>query len=437
MPERRVVITGLGVVTAAASEAEEFWRALTEGRSGISEISLFDATGFLGRDGGQLADFSARKYVPKSYRKSVKVMSRDIEIAVAAADGAFRDAGITTRGIDPDAVDVEGRRLGCNIGAGLICTDLDGLAEAVNSAVTDGKFDFREWGRAGMDNLTPLWLLKYLPNMLSCHVTIIHGCEGPSNCITCGDASGLMAIGEAARYIARGAADVAIAGGAESKLNPMGVMRQQLLGRLRARGAGEPTAAPRPFEPAHGGMVVGEGGGLVILEDRQRARDRGADIYAELVGFGGACDPRGIDVAKPNVGGLDLAVRRALGDAGIAPEQVSMILAHGTGVPAEDVAEAAAWASALGAPAAEIPAATVTGSTGSLFAGAGGVEIAAAALALRHQTVPASAGFAAPAADCVMNLSASGRAMELEYVVSGAFGVGGQSGACVLKRHES
>lgn len=436
MAERRVAITGLGMVTPVALGPADFWKALLEGRSGGRTISLFDASSFPCSIGAELADFSARTFVPKSYRKAVKVMARDIEVAVAAADLAFRDAGLTTRGTDEAAPPtVEPKRLGCNVGAGLICADLDELGAAVTTAVTDGTFDLKAWGSGGMNNLTPLWLLKYLPNMLACHVTIIHAAEGPSNTITCGDASGLLSIGEAARWVQRGDVTAAVAGGAETKLNPMGLLRQQLLGRLCTSRNDSPATACRPFDAQHAGTIIGEGGGLLILEDLEHARSRGARIYAELVGFGGACDPGGIDIDQGNAGGLDLAVRNALRDAGLAASDVSALAVHGTGVPAEDAAEGSAWTATLGEVAAQRPAFCLTGATGSLFAGAGGTLLAAAALALHHQIVPPTANFASPAKGCDLQLSCQPRSGELTHIVAGGFTIGGQSAACVLRRY--
>ena len=436
MAERRVAITGLGVVTAAGLGAPALWDALIGARPCVREISLFDPAKFPCRAAGQLDDFSARPFLPKTYRKAVKVMARDTEIAVVAADLAFRDAAIVTRGIDPDHVDVDSKRLGCNIGAGLIAGELDELGRAVNTAVIGGKLDLKLWGREGMLNLTPLWLLKYLPNMPACHVTIIHGAEGPSNNITCGEASGHLSVGEAARWIARGGADVVVAGGAESKVNPVGLLRQGLLKRLAEGGNDSPASACRPFDAAAIGTVIGEGGGLLILEDLDRARARSARIYAELVGFGAACDPEGFDVTTPSAGGLDLAVERALADAGITAEKVGLIVAHGTGVPGEDAREAEAWHRALGDRAAAVPATAVTGAIGCLFAGAGGVALSVAAMALREQQVPATVNFSVPADGCRLDLSGRARPAEIDYVATGAFAVGGQSAACVLKRPE-
>ena len=437
MTERRVAITGLGVVSPAGIGVEALWEGLLAGKGFIRPIELFDASGFPCGFGGQVGEFSARRFVPKTYRKAVKVMARDIEIAVGAADLAFRDSGIVTKGIDADGPTIESGRLGCNIGAGLICTDLDELGVALTTAVDEeGSFSLKAWGESGMNNLTPLWLLKYLPNMLSCHVTIIHAAMGASNTITCGDASAHLAVGEATRLVARGGADAAVAGGAESKLNPMGLMRQTLLKRAATGWDGEPDRACRPFDEGHCGTAVGEGGGLLILEDLDRAVARGARIYAEVAGFGAACDPAGIDVERANAGSLDLAVRRAMDDAGIAPDQVGLIVAHGMGVPAEDLCEAEAWQAAMGQRVRSIPATAVTGAIGSLFAGAGGVELAVAAKALAEQTVPPTANHAAPARDCDLGFLCEPRQARLEYVVSAAFSVGGQSGACVLRRHE-
>jgi len=436
MAERRVVITGAGLVTAAGIGRDALAAALDAGRSCVGAIGRFDAAGFPCRVAGELADFSARDFVPRSYRKSVKVMARDIQIAVAAADLAFRDAGIATPGTGAEASDVPPGRLGCNIGAGLICSDLNELGVAVNNAVVDGRFDLRAWGQRGMNDLTPLWLLKYLPNMLSCHVTILHQAKGPSNTITCGAASSHLAVGEAARTVAAGRADACVAGGGESKLNPLGLVRQHLLGRLAAGGPDD-GAACRPFDADHAGTVIGEGGGLLILENADRAAERGAAIHAELAGFGAACDPEGMDFGRPSCGGMDRAVTAALKDAGIGPADVDAIVTHGTGVPGEDDLEAAAWHSALGDRAGEIPAVAVTGCVGLLFAGAGAVELAVAADALRTQRVPATVNFRAPAPSCPLNLSPEARPAALRHVVSAAFGVGGQSGAIVLRRAES
>jgi len=437
MDDRRVAITGLGVACAAGTGAPEFWEALVEGRQCISTNRIFDASGFPSQVAGQIEGLSARKRVPKHYRKAVKVMSRDIEVAVVAADLAFKDAEVTTRADPEDEMTVPPSRLGCNVGAGLICCELDELGMAVKTAVTDGKFDHNIWGQSGMENLTPLWLLKYLPNMLSCHVTIIHGAEGPSNCITCGAPSGVLSVAEAARWIQRSAADVVIAGGAEAKLTPLGLLRQSLLGRLCTDSNDRPQDACRPFDATHSGTVMGEGGGLMVLENMERAEVHGADIYAEFAGFGAACDPEGINVTKANCGSLDLAVARAIEDAGITPADVDLIVTQGTGVPDEDRCEAEAWRKIFGDNLENIPALAVTGTTGCMFAGQSGVTLVAAAMAIRKQTVPPTVNFTTPQDGCGLSLVGEPRETEIRHAVVGAFSVGGQSAACVLKGCES
>ena len=440
MSERRVAITGLGAISAGGIGAEAMFDTLCAGGRHVAPITLLDASSFPCRIGGQLIDFSARDYVPKNYRKAVKVMARDIEIAVAAAGLAVRDAGIVAdglEGVDPAKATIASSRLGCNIGAGLICVDLEELSAAVNTAVVNGEFDYKKWGREGMPNLTPLWLLKYLPNMLACHVTIIHQAKGPSNTITCGEASSHLAVGEAYRTIARGAVDAVIAGGAESKLNPMGLLRQTKLGRLVADWDDDPGGACRPFDAAHRGTVIGEGGGLLILEELDRAVTRGVRRYAEVVGFGAGCDPEGIDFLHSHCAGLPVAIRTAVADAKITPDQLDLVLPSGSGVASEDVAEAAALAEAMGAAAAKVSVAAITGTIGHCYAGAGGLNMAVGAMALHRQVVPATANFRSPAEGCPLNVTTETRPAELNYVLCCGSSIGGQAGAVVLKRIES
>ena len=435
MTERRVLITGLGAVAPGGIGIQQLFKTVLAGGRSVKPIELFDAASFPCRIAGELEDFKASAFLPRSYRKAVKVMARDIQIAVAAADLAVRDAGITTLGIDPEKVDIDSARLGCNIGAGLLCADLDELGLAVNTAVTDGRFDFKLWGREGMNNLTPLWLLKYLPNMLACHVTIIHGAKGPSNTITCGEASGLLAVGEATRTIARGAADAAIAGGAESKVDPIGLLRQSLLGRLSTSGNDDPPGACRPFDKAAAGTVIGEGGGLLLLEEHDRAVGRSARVYAEVAGFGAACDPEGADYTRPTVGGLERAMAVAMADAGIEPEQIDLLVPQGTGVAGEDAAEACAIRGALGRRAGSVPVSPLAGGFGDLFAGASAVNLALAAMATHAQTIPPAVNFETPAEGCGLAIARRAEQAEINYVLTGGFGVGGQSAAVVLKRY--
>ncbi|MCC7203720.1 MAG: hypothetical protein IT441_01460, partial [Phycisphaeraceae bacterium] len=234
---RRVLITGLGALTGLGRSIEDHWQALLQGRSAIAPIASFDAAGLPCRIASEVRDFAVRDFVPKSYRKATKVMARDIELAVAAADLAARDAGLVTTGTAENGqpTSYPGSRMAVHVGAGLMAADINELTEALAVATADGDattFDFHKWGTQGMTQLTPLWMLKYLPNMLACHVSIIHDAQGPSNTITCGESSGALSIGESLRVIQRGWADMSFAGAAESRLNPMALLRQVLAGTV-------------------------------------------------------------------------------------------------------------------------------------------------------------------------------------------------------------
>ncbi len=442
MNGRRVVITGLGPVSPVGIGAEAFWNALLEGRSGVRRIQGFDPSRFDSQIGGEIDGVKLADYVPKSYRKAGKVMARDIVLAVAASHQATLDADLRTRCLI-DRGDVQGEpnldpaRFGANIGAGLICADLGELSEALASAAVDGVFDIRKWGSEGMNNLTPLWLLKFLPNMLACHVTIVHDAQGPSNTITCAEASSHLAIGEACRTIARGVADVCICGGAESKMNPMALMRQSLARRLSRRND-EPERACRPFAADRDGTAAAEGGGLVIVEALEHAQRRGARIYAEIIGFGAAHDayePKQPARPSPDGRGLTAALRRALADAGIRPDQVDLIATAAPGLE-HDASEAAALRNVFGDKLAEIPAMNVRANLGTNGAGSGALDFIAAILAMRNNTVPPAIN-SEPLADG-LNLKLPTRGpvdAKIDIAVSTAYALsGGQTGAIVVRK---
>ncbi len=442
MNPRRVVITGLGLVTPVGIGAEAVWNALLEKKSGIKRITAFDPSRFESQVGGQIESLVVSNYVPKAYRKSTKVMARDIEIAVAAAYEAAKDAGLKTkclieRGEAEGPSNIDSTRFGANIGAGLICADLTELAGALSTAVdADGNFDIRKWGNEGMNNLTPLWLLKFLPNMLSCHVTIVHDAQAPSNTITCSEAASHLAIGEAFRTIARGAADICICGGAESKINPMGLMRQQLLKRLATKSNDQPEAACRPFDADRDGTVISEGGGLLILEEYEHARKRGARIYAEVVGFGASTNTHSWSEPCPEGKGIALAVTKALADAGVAADGVDLAVTFGSGIPAHDRSEARGIKAALGSRAASVPALATKGAVGNNGAGSGAIDVAIAALCMKNNTVPASPNVSKVDPECGLNLvtdKAVDAKINVAVTVAYALG-GGQNAALVLKR---
>lgn len=429
---RRVAITGVGVVSALGVGSRVFWEKLLAGERGIRRISAFDPSGFACQLGGEVPEFKVNDYVPKSYRKATKVMARDIELAVAAADDAFRDAGLQSKAYTERPAIVS-ERFGCNIGAGLISADLNELTTAMWAARgPDGRFDLRLWGEQGMNQLTPLWLLKYLPNMLACHVTIVHGLKGPSNTITCADASSHLAVGEAYRTIQRGAADLAICGGAECKLVPMGLVRQTLLNRLREDANDRPGEAVRPFDADARGTVLGEGGGLLILEELEHARARGAKVYAEVVGFGASQDTYSVSEPDPSGASYGRAIRKALQEARVRPEEVDLLVPHGLGIAAFDRAELAGLKLAFGEALRRPHFSPIKAQVGNTAAGSG-VDVAAAVLGLFFGRSPGAVNTTRPI-DPTLNVAPSARPLEAQVAVTSVYSLGGQNAALVLRK---
>ena len=393
--------------------------------------------------GCEIPPFKIADYIPKSYRKSSKVMARDIIIAVACACEAVRHANLATKcTIGREEADgepaVDSTRFGANIGAGLICADLQELAGALQTCGNhqDGSFDLKKWGAEGMDHLTPLWLLKFLPNMLGCHVTIVHDAQAPSNTLTCGEASSHLAVGEAFRTIARGAADVCICGGAESKMNPMGVMRQQLIGRLLSGHDDEPEDACHPFDTSRDGMIAAEGGGLLILEELQFAKNRGARIIAELAGFGAGTSIAHWHGAEPDGSGTAIAIRNALKDANVAPGDIDLICPFATGCNDFDSSELTALEKSF-PNRKDIAGLAIKGATGNGGAGAGAVDLAVTALAVHNQTVPPSKNTQSSNTGGLLKFESKPTTREIKAALSSAYSLGGnQCAAIVIKKYE-
>jgi len=442
--QRRVVVTGLGVATPIGLGIEAYWDALLARQSGIKRIEAFDPSGFPCQIGGELPPFKLGDCIPKSYRKSAKVMARDIVIAVRCAYDAALDAGLVTkciidRGEASGPPNVDSTRFGANIGAGLICADLNELAGAMSTATDeDGKFSLKKWGAEGMENLTPLWLLKFLPNMLACHVTIVHDAQAPSNTITCAEASSHLAIGEAFRTIARGGADVCVCGGAESKINPMAVARPHLWERFTREGNDEPEKASRPFAADRRGAVPSEGGGLIILESLEHARARGARVYAEVAGFGASSNTHSWSQPDPDGKALALAMQKALADAGTEADAIGLASAFGMGGPASDAAELAAWDRVFGDRLERIPAVATRGAVGNNGAGTGAIDFATMAMALYRNTVPPSMNTAPADENCRLRFVEDD---PLDARIDLAIGVGyalsgGQNAALVIRGYK-
>jgi len=435
MGSARVVITGLGAITPLGLTVGDTWSSLCAGKVGIDRITAFDPAGFSCQLAGQVGEYKIRDFVPKTHRKATKLMSRDIELSVIAANEAFVHAGLVTKGIDPENVNIDPERVGINLGAGLISCDLVELAPAVAASVTDGKFDIHKWGREGLDLVTPLWLLKYLPNMLACHVGIIHDLQGPSNTITCAEAAAHLAIAEAVQIIARGASDIALAGGAEAKVNPIVMIRQCLIGRATSENNDDPAGACRPFDANAKGSVFGEAAAVVILESLENAERRGAKIYAEVVGVGQSNNINPVYEHLEHDGrGIRIAIEKAMTDAGIQPEDLDLIIPHGTGIPADDLAEAKAIRAALGEAACEIPVWPTKSMLSNTGAAGGAVDVIAAVCAMNDGRIPAAINCDEKAEGCELNILSQPRETDIRYALSCSYTYGGQTAAVVLKR---
>ena len=437
MSSARVVVTGLGAVSPLGMTVSELWEGLCTGRCGISKITAFDPVGFSCKLAGQVPDYKIQQYVPKSYRKATKLMSRDIELAVIAADEALKSSGLITKGIDPERVNINPERMAINLGAGLISCDLVELAPAAAASVTDGEFDFRKWGNDGLDLVTPLWLLKYLPNMLACHIGIIHDIQGPSNSITCAEAGAHLAIGEATQIIARGDSDIALAGGAEAKVNPIIMIRQCLLKRATSENNDAPASACRPFDADAKGSVFGEAAGIVVLENVENAQSRGAKIYAEVVGVGtsNSINPA-YEHLEPDGCGLQVAIEKAMADAQIQPKDLDLIVPHGTGIAADDLAEAKAIESALGSAAKEIPVWPTKSMLSNTGAAGGALDVIAAICAMTDGKIPAAKNCERKANACNLNIVSQEQQTNIGYVLCCSYTYGGQTAALVLKNFD-
>lgn len=434
MSSARVVITGLGAVSPLGLTVSDMWEGLCAGKCGISKITAFDPVGFPCKLAGQVPNYRIQQYVPKTYRKATKLMSRDIELAVIAANEALGDSRLVTKAIDPENINIDPTRVAINLGAALISCDLVELAPAVAASVTDGKFDIHKWGASGIQLVPPLWLLKYLPNMLACHVGIIHDIQGPSNSITCAESSALLAISEAAQVIERGDSDIALAGGAEAKVNPIVMIRQCLAKRAVSQEYIEPASACRPFDADAKGSVFGEGAGVLVLENLDHARSRGAKIYAEVVGTG---QSNSIEAAyehlEPDGKGVQIAIEKAIAEASIQPDSLDLIIPHGTAIACDDLAEAKGIQAALGDAAAKVPTWPTKSMLSNTGAASGALDAVAAVCAMANGTIPAAKNCDRKADGCNLNVVVQPQQAGLHYVLCCSYTFGGQTAAVVLK----
>jgi 3-oxoacyl-[acyl-carrier-protein] synthase II len=435
MSKRRVVVTGVGAVSSLGLTSKELWEGILEGRCGIKRIQAYEPTGFPCELAGEVPDYKIRNYVPKTHRKATKLMSRDIELSVIAADDAVNNSGLITKATDPDNSTISPTRTAISFGAGLISCDLEEMASSVEHAVTDGEFDIRKWGSDGLPSLTPLWLLKYLPNMLPCHIGIIHDIQGPSNTITCGEVAGHIAIAEAAEMIARNDADVALGGGGEAKVNPVVMIRQCLHHRTANDSNESPENACRPFDGKASGSVFGEAAGVLVLEELEFAKARNATITAEIVGSASS-NSLNTDYAhlEQDGRGLQIAIQKALDEADIQPDQIDLIVPTGTGIAEDDKAEAEALKAVFGSSLRSIHVWPIKGIVSHTGAAAGAIDTIAAVEAINHQKI-GPVNYPTDA-NRELNIATEAIDKEINYALCCGYSFGGQTAALVIKRYE-
>jgi len=356
----------------------------------VRRLSLFQPVDGLPPFGGEIVDFDGKVYVRP--RKSLKVMCRDIQLAVAAAELAWTDAQLPSPPADPD-------RVGVVLGADMIQCEPEELAPAFRSCMEEGQFDFRHWGPRAMPEIFPLWMLKYLPNMPACHIGIIRDARGPTNTIVLGEVSGLAAIGEAYRIIQRGRADLMLAGGASSRIHPVLYARSPLW--EVSRRADAPEAACRPFDRDRDGLVHGEGAAIFVLESADHARARGASVRARILDYAEAFEPRAD--RQPTTGqAIEKALRLLLQRAKVSPSNISYINAHGMSTRHDDQIEAQAIQRVL----PNVPVSAPKSFFGYLGAGSAAVETAASVLGFHHRLIPVTLNYQTPDPECPVSVVA-------------------------------
>jgi 3-oxoacyl-[acyl-carrier-protein] synthase II len=388
----RAVISGIGTLTPIGVGNDRFWNSLRAGRSGIGLLRSFSAGGFPSKLAAEIHEFDPLDYVRP--RKMLKFMSRDTQLGTSAAAMAMSDAGFGESDIAPE-------RLGVTFGCGRISTLPEDLVDAATNSANDRCFEYTRWGEDSMGKIAPLWLLKRLPNMTSCHVAIQHNAQGPNNTITCRDSSALLALAESVRVIERGAADVVIVGATSSNIHPVDLTKYNLFENLTPQD--DPDSACRPFDVTRNGTVIGEGAAAFVVERYDHAIRRGAEIYGEVIGVGAGCDGSGYTNGSGGRG-IARAIQAALKRAGIAPRDIGHINADGKSTQREDLVEAKGYHWGLGESALKIPVTAMKSYFGHFDAGSGAVELAGTLLSLKHQLVPPTLNYKIPDPRCRLNV---------------------------------
>ena len=412
--QHRVVVTGLGLVTPLGVGLEKNWQALVAGKSGIRKIDRFpNIDAFASRIAGQVPDFRAEDFIEP---KEIKKMDLFIQYSVAAANMAMEDSGLK---IDPQ----EAENVGVIIGVGLCGID---TIEVTERAYLDG----------GPRKISPFFIPKVISNLAPGQIAIRHGAKGVNWTPTSACASGTHAIGEAFHLIRRGLQDAVIAGGAESAITPLGVGGFSAMKALSTRND-EPQRASRPFDRARDGFIIAEGSGVLILEERDRAVKRGAQIYAEVVGYAANGDAYHMTAPAPEGEGAARCMRLSLKDAGIAPGEVDYINAHGTSTEYNDTNETQAIKKVFGEQAFKLAVSSTKSMTGHLLGAAGAVEGVFSVLALRHGIIPPTINYENPDPDCDLDyVPNQARKADIHVALSNSFGFGGTNACVIFRRGE-
>ncbi|MGE9550399.1 beta-ketoacyl-ACP synthase II [Erwinia amylovora] len=412
MSKRRVVVTGLGMLSPVGNTVESTWNALVAGQSGISLIDHFDTSAYATRFAGLVKDFNCEEFIS---RKDQRKMDAFIQYGVVAGIQAMQDSGLVI-------TDENAHRIGAAIGSGIGGL---GLIEENHSSLVNG----------GPRKISPFFVPSTIVNMIAGHLTIMYGIKGPSIAISTACTTGVHNIGQAARMIAYNDADVMLAGGAEKGSTPLGIGGFGAARALSTRND-NPQAASRPWDKDRDGFVLGDGAGIVMLEEYEHAKKRGAKIYAELVGFGMSSDAYHMTSPPDNGAGAALAMENALRDAQLSSEQIGYINAHGTSTPAGDKAEAQAVKSIFGASADKVMVSSTKSMTGHLLGAAGAVESIFSILALRDQVIPPTINLDNPDDGCDLDFvpHTARQVKGLEYALCNSFGFGGTNGSLIFRK---
>jgi 3-oxoacyl-[acyl-carrier-protein] synthase II len=413
MSKRRVVITGLGCISPVGNTVETAWNALVAGQSGIGAITKFDASAFACKIAGEVKGFNVEDYMTS---KEARTMDTFIHYGIAAAVQAVKDSGLSTNEALSDDQSV---RIGVNIGSGIGGLP---LIEETHTELTN----------RGPRRITPFFVPASIINMISGHVSMKYGFKGPNIAVVTACTTGLHAIGISARMIEYGDADVMICGGAEATVSPLGIGGFAAMRALSTRND-DPATASRPWDKDRDGFVLGEGAGVMVIEEYEHAKARGAKIYAEISGFGMSADAG--HMTAPNMDGPRRAMLSAIANAGLQPSDVDYVNAHGTSTPLGDINESNAIKAALGDHAKNVVVNSTKGATGHLLGGAGGLESVFTVLAVHHQTIPPTINIFNQDPECDLDYCANtARKKEIKVALKNNFGFGGTNGALVFKR---